>query len=167
MSSNPSATQFIPAVCPSCGGKLMISEKQDKAICSYCGNPFVVNKNSSGPQVTVENYLKLAKDVYDNNNAYNDKGLDEADNYYTKVLELDPENYLAWYGKAEIIEKRITIGTLQTHRLVRADFSLNIPEGIEEFKKVLKDFKRAIEYAPEFRKNDNKRKSKYGNRSDM
>jgi len=86
--------QFIPMTCPNCGGQLMISEKQEKAICSYCGNPFLISKNANPPYGTVENFLKLAK-------AAQELGkYDEASSYYDKALELDPDNYLAWYGKA-------------------------------------------------------------------
>jgi len=35
----------------------MISEKQEKAICSYCRNPFLLSKNTGLPRVSTENYM--------------------------------------------------------------------------------------------------------------
>ena len=86
--------QFIPMTCPNCGGKLMISEKQEKVICSYCGNSFLLPKNTNSTSESIENHLKLAKI------AQGMEKFDEALDHCDKVLELDADNYLAWYGKA-------------------------------------------------------------------
>jgi tetratricopeptide (TPR) repeat protein len=130
-------------VCPSCGGQLMISEKQEKIICSYCGIQFVVSKNSSGSQVSTENFLKLAKD------AHNIGKLDEAFNYYNRALELEPENYLAWYGKAEIVEDRFTqrsdegrIAFIKLEPLIGGG---GLSNGMNKFRETKAYFKKAIE----------------------
>ena len=120
-------TQFIPLTCPNCGGQLMISEKQEKAICSYCGNPFLISKNTNLPYGNVENFLKLAKAAQELSK------FDEASSYYDKALELDPDNYLAWYGKA------ISRGWSSTIE----DYFIG--EAIAYFNK-------AIEYSPEAEK---------------
>ena len=86
--------KFIPMICPNCGGQLMISEKQEKAICSYCGIPFLLSQSTGSNHGQVENYLRLAKTALDL------RKTDEAYDYYSKALELEPDNYLAWYGRA-------------------------------------------------------------------
>ena len=41
--SNESA-KLVPGVCPQCGGQLEVDPKQEAAVCSYCGTPFIVSK---------------------------------------------------------------------------------------------------------------------------
>lgn len=95
LSFRPNLVQFIPITCPNCGGDLRISDKQDEAICNYCGKPFLVRDNSRKAEVSIEKYLVLAKTALESNNS------DEAYIYYSKALEIEPDNYIAWYGKAE------------------------------------------------------------------
>jgi tetratricopeptide (TPR) repeat protein len=89
--------------CPSCGGELMISAKQDQAICSYCGKPFLVANNLKKAEVHAENLIKLASMAQASNN------LGEANTYYSKALELEPNNIKALFGKAQVTAWRSTI----------------------------------------------------------
>jgi len=97
--------QFIPMVCPNCNGKLMISEKLKEAVCNYCGNKFMLFNNTNITNESCEKFLKLAKSEEDLEQYV------EALKYYNKALEIDPENYLAWFGKAFTIGKTSTIDT--------------------------------------------------------
>ena len=124
MKSNSDPINFIPLTCPSCGGELMISAKQDKAICNYCGKPFLVANNLRKDEVTAENLIKLA------GMARASKNLGEAYTYYSKALELEPDNIMALYGKA------LVTGWCSTLHEPRID------EAILYFEK-------AIEVAPE------------------
>jgi tetratricopeptide (TPR) repeat protein len=94
MSTNQNSIQFIPMTCPNCGGELMISSKLSQAICNYCGKSFLVVENKSKYEANAANFIQLAKIAYDSGN------YEEAYGYYNKALELDPENYSAWFGKA-------------------------------------------------------------------
>lgn len=59
----------------------------------------------------VENYLALAR------NASIAGNYGEALNYYNKVLELEPTNYIAWYGKGEAVGWMSTVQTLRLNEL--------------------------------------------------
>jgi len=96
LNTSPNPINFIPMTCPGCGGELMISTKQEKAICNYCGKPFLVMKNSSKTEASAENYIRLAKMAQ---SAQNSK---EAYEYFSKALELEAENVIALYGKAQV-----------------------------------------------------------------
>lgn len=87
--------EFIPAVCPNCGGELRVPNDKRAIKCMYCGYDIIIyenNKNSYQP--SVENLFKLAEsEIYSNPS--------EAYEYYKKILEFEPENWKAWYGKAK------------------------------------------------------------------
>jgi len=85
-----------PATCPYCGGDLRVPEDRTTIKCMYCGKDIIVREaieRATGP--TIENYLTLARTA---KNSGNNK---EAYDYYTKILELDPKNHEAWFGKGE------------------------------------------------------------------
>ena len=86
--------KFIPAICTSCGGELMLPSTQENAICNYCGSRFIVDSSPTSPKKEIDNLLKLAIAAEESNNTQ------EAYEYYTKVLEYEPDNYYAWYGKS-------------------------------------------------------------------
>ena len=115
---------FKEARCPNCGGELQLPEDKATVKCMYCGGDIIVQEAiRTAAESSVPNWLILAKAAIDGRN------YQEAFNYYTKVLEVDPQNYEAWLGKGE------AAGWLST----LADFRL--PEMFGGFRK-------AIEYAP-------------------
>jgi predicted RNA-binding Zn-ribbon protein involved in translation (DUF1610 family) len=88
--------ELKPAICPYCGGDLRLPEDKTKVKCMYCGKDIIVRdaiERAIGP--TIENYMTLAISARKSENNQ------EAYNYYTKVLELAPLNYEAWFGKGE------------------------------------------------------------------
>ena len=86
---------FEAAKCPNCNGELQLPRDRVSAKCLYCGADIVVREAIHGAAVTnVDNLLKLADAASSAGNS------EEAYNYYTKVLEFDSTNHLAWFGKA-------------------------------------------------------------------
>jgi predicted RNA-binding Zn-ribbon protein involved in translation (DUF1610 family) len=39
---------MISLVCPSCGGKLIVTKQTDKLICEHCGNEHIVRRDNNG-----------------------------------------------------------------------------------------------------------------------
>jgi tetratricopeptide (TPR) repeat protein len=112
------------AVCPFCGGDLRVPDDRKTVKCMYCGKDIIVREaidKAIGPKIV--NYMTLAT------TAKKSRNNQEAYDYYNKVLELDPQNHEAWYGKGE------AAGWLSTLN----DFRL--PEMISGVEK-------AVEYAP-------------------
>jgi hypothetical protein len=86
--------ELKPAICPFCGGDLRLPEDKKVLKCMYCGKDIIVHdaiEKAVGP--STENLLVLAKSAQD---AGNNK---EAYDYFNRVLELNPTNYEAWFGK--------------------------------------------------------------------
>lgn len=87
---------FKAAKCPNCAGDIQVPDERDTAKCMYCGSDIIVREaiKLSVPEVNLDNISKLADE------AINSGNYAEAYNFYTKILEVAPENYNAWYGKA-------------------------------------------------------------------
>jgi len=95
MDNRNSSVRFIPLACPNCSGELMINESQDKAICSYCGKPFLVRDALQEISQNVENLISLGETALETRNN------EEAYSYFSQALEINPEDYRAWVGKAK------------------------------------------------------------------
>jgi DNA-directed RNA polymerase subunit RPC12/RpoP len=84
---------LILAKCPTCGAILNI-QKGGTVRCEYCGNNFIFKESYGGKTRAIRNYYDLAyaaQEIGDDAGAYK---------YFTKVLELDSTEALAWFGKA-------------------------------------------------------------------
>lgn len=85
---------FRTMQCPSCEKQIQVPTDVDTAICMYCGYNIVCSVVSESYKgVNIENLLGLARSANAGNN------LQEAEKYYTKVLEIDPKISEAWIGK--------------------------------------------------------------------
>ncbi|MEI6214606.1 MAG: CFI-box-CTERM domain-containing protein [Desulfuromonadales bacterium] len=100
---------FKAAKCPSCAGELQLPDNLDSAKCMYCGNTIVVREaiKLAAGSVNLDNLLRLANTALESGNNT------EAYSYYTKVLEYDQDNYMAWYGKGVSAAWQSTIGKLR------------------------------------------------------
>lgn len=102
--------KLISANCPNCGGALQISANNKIADCPYCGHKIfiqdptriLVEKNFDS-----EKYLELARLAEE---SWNYQG---AYNYYSQIIEFDPENIEAWLGKG------FTVGMLSSENNIR------------------------------------------------
>ncbi len=85
------ASSVQGAKCPSCGADIKVPAHGRAAHCTYCKKDAVL----AAPPGTanVDNRLRLADAAAEAGN------YKEAYRYYTMVLEDDPENYEAWFGK--------------------------------------------------------------------
>jgi len=87
---------FQAAKCPECGGDLQVPNDRDFVKCMYCGRDIKVREAILDAAAgKVENWLLLAKAAAEASNH------EEAYKYFTQVLEVDPKNHKAWFGKAE------------------------------------------------------------------
>lgn len=80
--------------CPNCNGDLMVSARLERAICNYCGHSFLVVKDAIPTQASAETLVALGDVAREAGNRK------EAYEYYSRALELNPEEYRAWFEKA-------------------------------------------------------------------
>jgi tetratricopeptide (TPR) repeat protein len=84
---------FVAAKCPQCAGVLQVPDDREIVKCMYCGVDVVVRQAIQLVSSNSKNFLELAKTASIAGNYA------EAYNYFTKVLETDPANADAWFGK--------------------------------------------------------------------
>lgn len=88
--------EFKPATCPNCAGSLQVPARHDTVSCMYCGGTIVVREAiRAAAAAGVANWMKLG------NVAARSGNFPEAYSYFTKILEVDPNNHEAWFGKGE------------------------------------------------------------------
>lgn len=86
---------FIPTHCPNCGRDIQVPDDVPRSKCMYCGVDIerIASRNAAVP--TLGNYLGLARTaLHAGNNA-------EAEQYFNRVLEIDPTVSEAWVGKGK------------------------------------------------------------------
>lgn len=88
---------FQAARCPNCGGEINLSGTNKIVKCSYCNADVIIREKSRGNAGVDENKLKNLIELA--NSAEKSRNYIEAFKYYTKILEYDSENTIAWYGK--------------------------------------------------------------------
>lgn len=93
--------KLVAAKCPNCGAQIDVDQNSDSTRCEYCNSKVIVEEAIEKYKLEVsgsieinnlpkfDNYMKLG-DRY-----YKDKDYSEAHEYYTKAIELDPDNYHA------------------------------------------------------------------------
>lgn len=92
-------------VCDICGGKLLMGSG-GIATCGSCGMAHSADRMKEKVQEIkgtvrvdnshmIENYLEMAQNAYDSGNK------SEAESYANKIIEIDPNNYQAWFLKGK------------------------------------------------------------------
>lgn len=84
---------FVAAICPQCSGSLQVPDDRDVVKCMYCGVDVIVRQAIQVVAGNSKNLLELAQSASTAGN------YGEAYSYFTKVLELEPRNPDAWFGK--------------------------------------------------------------------
>src|SRR4030042_4445107 len=125
INTHQSNIEFIPAICPSCGGELRVPDNRDIVKCMYCGKDVILHHDQrikNGKDVGAaftDAYIGRGR-VYLERGNYN-----QAITEYTKIIELDSKNKLAYAQRA------------------------NANYGIGDFEKVITDCDKALSIDPD------------------
>ncbi len=121
---------MIAAKCTQCGANIQVDDTKEAGICENCGTAFITekainnyntyvnnNNNFAGANINVmganvENLIILA------NNAREIGNHDEASDYYSKVLEIQPTNCEALVGKGVSILYSSNLNNIKSDELV-------------------------------------------------
>ena len=92
---------MIELKCPACGAGLNLDETREIAFCEYCGQKIMLAEkrtvNVEGA-VAVEGIASIDNILIRARQFYNQGHIDKADEYYNRVLDLDPFNQEAKEG---------------------------------------------------------------------
>ena len=119
--------KFEEAKCPSCGGSLQLPDNLKTAKCIYCGTDIIVrdaiNAAAAGP--SPENLMKRATFAAEVEN------FQEAYDYFTRVLEYEPQNHVALLGRAEAAGRLSTASRFSAEELIKgaAEAVASAPDG--------------------------------------
>jgi len=90
---------FVTARCPQCGGELKLDDQKESGFCMHCGSKILVQEAINAVRIDnshmVNTWLKMG------DSAFEARNIAEAYDYYTRVIEVQPENYEAIYKKAK------------------------------------------------------------------
>lgn len=92
---------FEAAKCPNCGANIQVPSDRDVAKCMYCGKDIVVREAIRAGGIDVENVLKMAQTAEEAGNT------EDANRYWSRLLEHDTSSVEAWLGKAKAVDMRI------------------------------------------------------------
>lgn len=98
-------------VCQSCGSKYSIEEAKKMMVEGTVEVTGVVEVDNTA---AIKNYLTMAK------NALDAKNYSEAEEYCNKIIELDVENWEAWFIKGRAVGWQSTLGNIRTAESVNA-----------------------------------------------
>jgi hypothetical protein len=82
--------------CPNCKNEIQVPTDRAAVHCVYCGTQLNIKDLASSGMPDPQNVLETAIQFLESNN------FKEADGLLTKVLEYNPNNSAAWFGKALI-----------------------------------------------------------------
>lgn len=104
---------FVAARCPQCGGEIQVDNQKDSGFCLHCGSKILVQEAIRAVQIDnshmVDTWMKLGKAALEANN------YSEAYEYYTRVLEVKPDDWFA------TLYKGYSAGLLSTWEKPRID----------------------------------------------
>lgn len=86
---------FVPAQCPTCGRDIQVPDDVARSNCMYCGATIELAESRRAAAPTLNNYLGLARTALRAGNN------SEAEQYFNRVLEIDPAISEAWVGKGK------------------------------------------------------------------
>jgi tetratricopeptide (TPR) repeat protein len=98
---------FVAAKCPQCSGSLQVPDDRDVVKCMYCGVDVIVRQAIRAVAGDSKNLLELAQAASSAGNH------GEAYQYFTKVLEVDPTNAEAWFGKGSAAGWQSTLSSFR------------------------------------------------------
>lgn len=109
---------IIALVCPQCGGEISIDNEREFGFCSYCGTKIILKNNEVVVNLSVSQENPVTKEsLFERAEIFlADKNYSEAEEYFNRVLDIDPKFSKAYWGllksklnvstDGELIEKR-------------------------------------------------------------
>jgi tetratricopeptide (TPR) repeat protein len=102
---------FVAAKCPQCGGDLQLDNEMETGFCMHCGSKIIVHEAIRAVRVDnthmIDTWMKMGDLAAESQN------LSEAYEYYTKVVEVQPDNYWAIYKKGKAAGWQSTLANVR------------------------------------------------------
>lgn len=119
---------FVSARCPQCGGELQLDSGKATAFCMHCGSKIIVQEAINAVRIDnthmIDTWMKMGDRAYEGEN------FSEAYEYYRKIIEVQPDNWIAHYKKGKAAGWQSTIANLRfTEATTSFAQSINLAPG--------------------------------------
>lgn len=98
---------LVAARCPQCGGEIQLDNQKENGFCMHCGSKIIVQEAIKIVRIdntqNITNWIKMGKMAKESGND------DEAYSYYTRVLEIQPDNWEILYERGKIAGWKSTL----------------------------------------------------------
>jgi len=113
---------LVAAKCTECGGSVQVDSEKKAAVCESCGNAFIVEEainNFNNNYFKTANITDSVVNIYEQKDAATEQSLidyaysfinenvDEAENKFREVLQINPQNAKAWKGLYDCEKVRV------------------------------------------------------------
>jgi DNA-directed RNA polymerase subunit RPC12/RpoP len=102
---------LVAAKCPQCGGDLQLDNEKELGFCMYCGSKIVVQEAIRAIRIDysfmIEKWMKTGDLAAEGGN------LSEAYDYYTKIVEAQPDNWLSIFKKGKVAGWQSTLANMR------------------------------------------------------
>lgn len=98
---------FVAARCPQCGGELQLDNAKETGFCMHCGSKIVVQDAIRSLRIDNSHMIETWMNM--GNSAFEAGNTKEAYEYFTKIVEVNPENWYALFKKGQAAGWQSTI----------------------------------------------------------
>ena len=98
---------FVAARCPQCGGEIQVDNQKETGFCMHCGSKIIVQEALR--TVRIDNTHMMTNWIEIGNRALESENLDEAYTNYTKVLEIQPDNWEIIFKRGKVAGRQSTL----------------------------------------------------------
>ena len=119
---------FVAARCPQCGGELQLDNSKEAGFCMHCGSKIIVSDAIRAVKIDnshmVDRWMKLGFSAAEAGNQ------EEAYQYFTKVVEVAPDNWEAFFNRGKAAAWQSSVARPRINELYEGiKQSINILEG--------------------------------------
>ncbi len=94
--------EILNTKCPNCGANLELNASATYMFCQYCGTKIIIKEILETLNGKDNNAIKIQNLLARANQCIETHEYEAANDYYDQVINLDANNYEAWWGKFEI-----------------------------------------------------------------
>lgn len=116
---------MIALICPQCGGETSLDNEREFGFCSFCGTKIILQNNDVIINLSVSQENPVTKELlFERAEIFLSEGnFESAEEYFNRVLDIDPKWSKAYWGLLKSKMKAVTDGDLVKNGLSIKSFA--------------------------------------------